>query len=198
MSSKIQDFQKSLLTDAKARKAFADNPGKFLKDLGIELPKGLAVPKKIPLADIETQVKEVNEGLKEQKVTLESVSQLDPFGVTRFVEETIPLRTADVRAMRTALDRLDVVAGGASAVGPGARATVAVVGAVVAAVVAIPVAVYGRAVRELENFVGPATGIEGFTRGAGGFTLHAPGGVRVEGLTVDAVAELVQKLKTQK
>ena len=190
--SKVLEFQQQLLSDPDTREAFADNPGKFLKELGVELPANVKVPSSIPIEDLEEQVRQVQAALNEEKLDLKQVNPGDPASVTRFIEEAIPVRSKDLRLARTvhqdALSRI----GGRS---PAEVATIAVVGAVVAAVVAVPVAVFGVAAREFAQLAKTARGVEGITRTGAGFVLHGPNGVRVEGLDASGVVNIIKGLR---
>jgi len=186
MANKVLEFQKQLLTDEAARKAFAANPGKFLEQHGIKLPANVKAPSTIPISELEAQVKNVKEALSEQSLTLEELPINDPPAMTRFIEEAIPLRTSDLR-LSTALHS-NLAKGGDVA-------TVAAIGAVVVAVVAVPVGVFGRTARGIDEIVKGVEGLSGITRVGNTFTLHTPTGVRVEGLDTSAVVNVIKGLR---
>ncbi|MCL4544514.1 MAG: hypothetical protein M1118_07950 [Chloroflexi bacterium] len=192
--SAITDFQKKLLTDPATRKAFAENPQKVLDDLGVKLPPGTEIPKQIPEQRLEAAINEVNQGLRDQGTNLDTIDSGSTAAVTRFVENAIPLRTRDLQAMAAAHDEF---ASAAMRVGGGDVATVAVVGAVVAAVVAVPVAVYGFGADRYRQFIRPELGVEGVSSRAGGLVVHAPNGVRIQGMTVNQVADLITRLQAR-
>jgi hypothetical protein len=184
----VAEFQQRLLTDATARREFAENPARYLQELGIQLPSGLEIPRRIPIEELESAVSDVNSSLAERGATLDEIDPRSTAAVTRFVEDAVPMRTRDLRYMEQVHDEF------ASAVGAQAEeATVAVVGAVVAAVVAVPVAVYGRTV--MEDVVQPQIGIEGISRRASGISIQGPEGLRIDGLNIDQVADLVTRLR---
>jgi hypothetical protein len=186
--SNVLDFQQKLLTDPATRKAFSENPAKFLNDLGVQLPANTKIPASIPLKEIEEQVKQVQAHLKEEKIDLSSVNSGDPAAVTRFIEDAVPLRTRDLRVARVAQQDALVRTGGRNA-------TIAVVGAVVAAVVAVPVAVFGVTETAFADIVKQARGVEGVSRSGFGFVLHGPNNVRVEGLSSSAVVDIIKGLR---
>jgi len=191
MTGKVIDFQKRLLSDESARKSFAKNPGKYLKELGVTLPGNVKVPASIPLKELEEQVKKIQKAMKEQKVSIEDVSPSDPAAVTRFIEEAIPLRTSDLKvahAVQTeALSRL----GGKN---PGDVATVATVGAVVAAVVGVQVAVFGLATDEFNRYLA-APGVESIARVDGSYVLTGPAGIRIQNLDAQGVVSIIKGLR---
>ena len=193
MASKALEFQRKLLTDVATRKAFADDPAQVLKDLGVALPVDIKVPSHIPLGDLEAQIQRVQEALKEQQIDLSDIAVQDPPTVTRLIEETIPIRTSDLKAARSFHE--GVLSRARLPGGPGDVALVALVAAVVAAVVALPVKVYGKSAKELERFAGPVAGVEGISRLGGSYVLHGPGGVRVEGLDAAGVANVIKGLR---
>jgi hypothetical protein len=190
MANKVLDFQKQLLTDEAARKAFAANPGQYLEKLGIKLPPNVKAPASIPLAELDAQVKNVQTALKEQKMDIAKLPVNDPPAMTKFIEEAIPLKTSDLNLAQALQSSL--IAGGH---GPGDVETVAAIGAVVVAVVAVPVAVFGRTAQGIDEMVQGVKGIEGISRTGSFYTLHAPGGVRVEGLDAAGVVNVIKGLR---
>ena len=158
--SAITDFQTKLLTDEATRRAFAQDPAKVLADLGIKLPPGVQPPANIPIADLDAKVAEVNEGLKDQGISLNQIDMDDPGSVTRFVENAVPLRTKDLQYMRAVHEGLE---NAAVAARPPHGETVAVLGAVVAVVVATPVVAVVR-MQTLEDIAQSEIGVTGVTR----------------------------------
>ncbi len=150
-------------------------------------------PANIPIADLDAKVAEVNEGLKDQGISLNQIDMDDPGSVTRFVENAVPLRTKDLQYMRAVHEGLE---NAAVAARPPHGETVAVLGAVVAVVVATPVVAVVR-MQTLEDIAQSEIGVTGVTRTPGGFVLYGPGGVRVEGLGVNDVANIITRLRSQ-
>ena len=190
-----RELQQRLLTDPQARQEFAANPRAVLENLGVTLPADTELPGSIPLDDLERAVADISEGLREQNVNLADIDFDSTADVTRVIEEAIPLRTRDIRLMEAVHDEFatEALRGGRS---PGDNATIAVVGAVVAAVVAVPVAVFG-VTDSIAQRVNPQTVIRGVTSRAGGMVIHGPQGVRIEGATVQQVAEVLNRLQSR-
>lgn len=187
--SAVVEFQKKLLTDKKAREDFAANPKKFLDKLGVKLPEGIVVPDNLDPAVLEQQIATTSENMAKEGVTIENINRDDTGDVIETVEHTVPALTKDL-----------VVAKGVHATltstgrNPADTATVAVLGAVVAVVVAVPAAVYGRGADAVTK-INPVAGIERVSRGALGLTVHGPNGLRVEGLSVNEVAQLIKSIR---
>jgi hypothetical protein len=189
----VREFQQKLLTDPDARRAFAENPRKVLEELGVSLPEGTELPDSIPLDELERNVQQINVALQEQQTDLDRIDFSSTAAVTHFVEDAVPLRTRDLRFMERVHDEFatEALVGGRR---PGDAATIAVVGAVVAAVVAVPVAVFG-VTDKIRDRIQPGMGIERLSSRAGGLVVHGPQGLRVEGASVDQVADLITRLR---
>jgi len=185
------EFQRMLLTDEAARRAFAEDPKKFLADNGLELPKGLELPDTLDAEVVEADIARVNTNIEEVGASLESLDTLSASEVTDFVSATVPVINRDLDVAASVHDRMIASNQAARLEDPSARATVAVVGAVVAVVVAVPVAVFG-VVAGNEDVLLPASGIRRVSRGATGLTVEGPSGLRVHGLSVNEVAELIK------
>jgi hypothetical protein len=195
MANKVLDFQKHLLTDDAARKAFAANPAKYLQQHGITLPANVKPPASIPLAELEAQVKNVQQALTEQHMSISDLPVNDPPAMTRFIENAIPLRTSDLKLAQGLQATLVAQQGAGRAGGPGDDDTVAAIGAVVVAVVAVPVAVYGKEAQSIDEMVQAVAGIEGISRTGLGYTLYGPAGLRVEGLDSAGVVNVIKGLR---
>jgi hypothetical protein len=190
MANTALDIQKQLLNDDAARKAFAANPAKFLADNNIKLPANVTAPASIPLDVVETQIGAMKTALEEKGMDITDLPVNDPSAMTKFIEDTIPLKTSDLQ-----------IANGLQATligqqGPGSVETgVAGVVAVVVAVVAVPVAVFGKTMQGVDEMVQGIQGVTGISRVGNSFTLHAPGGVSVEGLDSAGVVNVIKGLR---
>jgi hypothetical protein len=187
--SAIVEFQKKLLTDKQARENFAANPKKYLDDLGIKLPEGIDIPGSLDPALLEQQVAITSQNMVKEGINIDDIDRNDTNDVITAIENTVPALTKELVAAKGVHAALT-----ATGRNPAEVATVAVVGAVVAAVVAVPVAVYGIA-SEAVRKINPAAGIEKISRGALGLTVHGPNGLRVEGLSVNEVAQLIKTIR---
>lgn len=189
--SAISDFEQKLLQDPNTRRAFAQNPKKFIDELGIKLPPNTKVPDQIPLNEIEDSVKRVQQTMAEHGVGLPDPH--DSTAVAHFVGEAIPVTNSDLRvqqAVHEAYQSAARIPGG-----PGDAATVAVLGAVVAVVVAVPAAVYGKSAQDFAQYVNVARGVEGISRVGGRYVLHGPGGLRVENLDAHGITTIIKGLR---
>ena len=183
--SAIIEFQKKLLTDNNARAEFAANPTKFLTELGVQLPDEIRLPDQIDPAVIESAVADVQQGLAEEKIVIEDIDRSDANVVVRTIEDTIATRTRDLLAAKAVHGQL----------APGSdRAIIALVAAVVAAVVAVPVATFGRTADAVTR-INPMAGIEKVSRSDLGITVQGPGGLRIEGLSVNDLATLIKQVR---
>ena len=191
----VAEFQQNLLSDPKLRARFAEDPRAVIEEYGIRLPKEAELPDKIPPEELERGVSDITAALAEEGRTLKDVDFASTSEVTRFVENAIPLRTRDLSMMEYVHDEFatESIAGGEN---PGDTATIAVVGAVVAAVVAVPVAVYGVTDR-MREAINPEIGISRISSRARGLVVHGPQGLRVEGASVEQVANLISRLGGQ-
>jgi len=182
----IVQFQKQLLTDPKARKAFAADPKGYLDQHGIQLPANVQLPASLPLDQLEENVHSVSSHMTSDHLDTAKIGESSPADFARFVGDAVPLRTRDIAA---------VVGARESFRNPGDVATAAAVAvAVVVAVVAVPVAVVGKS-PDLNKYVRPELGISGVTAGRVGITLHGPGGLRAEGLTPMELASVIRNLR---
>lgn len=186
----VAEFQQRLLTDPEARRAFAANPRQYLADNGLQLPEGVELPESLDINVLDQQANQVGANIADQSASLERLNPANVTDVTDFVAANVPVVNRDLDVAASVHDRLRE--GGAISLDPAARATVAVIAAVVAAVVAVPVAVYGVVAESVEQNLLPASGIRRVTRGATGLTLEGPHGLRVAGLTVDEVAQIIR------
>jgi hypothetical protein len=186
----VAEFQQRLLTDPEARRAFAANPRQYLADNGLQLPEGVELPESLDINVLDQQANQVGANIADQSASLERLNPANVTDVTDFIAATVPVINRDLDVAASVHDRLRE--GGAISLDPAARATVAVIAAVVAAVVAVPVAVYGVVAESVEQNLLPASGIRRVTRGATGLTLEGPHGLRVAGLTVDEVAQIIR------
>jgi len=186
----VEEFQQTLLTDPEARRAFAANPRQYLADNGLQLPEGVELPESLDINVLDQQANQVGANIADQSASLERLNPANVTDVTDFIAATVPVINRDLDVAASVHDRLRE--GGAISLDPAARATVAVIAAVVAAVVAVPVAVYGVVAESVEQNLLPASGIRRVTRGATGLTLEGPHGLRVAGLTVDEVAQIIR------
>lgn len=184
--SGIVDFQRRMLNDEATRKAFAADPAKTLAGLGVTLPEGLKLPPTIDINVIDARLNEAKKAAAEEKISLPDVNKNDSAEALRVIEDTLPVRTRDL---------VDAKAVHQTLTHGGEAATAAVVAVlVVAAVVAVPVATVGRTAEGMER-LNPALGIEKVSRGALGLTVQGPGGLRVEGLNVGQVADLIKAVR---
>ena len=191
----VAEFQQRLLTDPEARRAFAANPRQYLADNGLQLPEGVELPESLDINVLDQQANQVGANIADQSASLERLNPANVTDVTDFVAANVPVVNRDLDVAASVHDRLRE--GGAISLDPAARATVAVIAAVVAAVVAVPVAVYGVVAESVEQNLLPASGIRRVTRGATGLTLEGPHGLRVAGLTVDEVAQIIRSQRDE-
>ena len=192
----VAEFQQRLLTDPEARRAFAANPRQYLADNGLQLPEGVELPDSLDINVLDQQASQVGANIVEQSASLERLNPANVTDVTDFVAANVPVVNRDLDVAASVHDRLRE--GGAIPSDPAPiRATVAVIAAVVAAVVAVPVAVYGVREQIVEQNLLPASGIRRVTRGATGLTVEGPGGLRVTGLTVDEVAQIIRSQRDE-
>src|SRR5258708_3031911 len=96
--SAISDFEQKLLNDPNTRRAFAQNPKKFIDELGIKLPPNKKVADQIPVNEIEESVKGVQQTMAEQGIGLPDPH--DSTAVAQFVGETIPITNSDLRVQQ--------------------------------------------------------------------------------------------------
>ena len=141
------------------------------------------------MAIVESSIAEVSNGLAEEKLDVADIRPSDTTDVIRVVEDAVPVRTRDLVAARAVHTNLNIASDEAARV-----QTIAVLGAVVAAVVAVPVATFGRTAEAVSR-INPAAGIERVSRGALGITVTGPQGLRVEGLSVREVADLIKTIR---
>lgn len=183
----IVKFQKELLGDAQARKAFAANPKAYLDQHGITVPPNVQLPASLPLDQLEDNVHTVTAHMKAENLDTVKIGATSPAEFARFVGDAVPIRTSDIGAVVGAREGFRTPGGDV--------ATAAIVAvAVVAAVVAVPVAVFGKSA-DLSKFVRPELGITGVTAGRIGITLHGPNGLRAEGLTATELASVIRNLR---
>ncbi|MGA2434922.1 MAG: hypothetical protein ABSG25_06510 [Bryobacteraceae bacterium] len=187
MANKVLDFQKQLLTDDAARKAFAANPAQYLQQNGITLPANVTPPASIPLNELETQVASLQQALTAQHMDISDLPVNNPSAMTRFIEGAGPRSASDLKLaqglMSTTVAQQDT--------GIEART----VSPVALAVVVVTVAGDGDSLYGINELVRGVSGIEGISRAGSGYTLHGPGGTRVEGLDSAGVVSVIKGLR---
>lgn len=189
----VAEFQQMLLTDPQARRDFAANPRKFLADNRLTMPEGVDLPDSIDLGLIEDQAARIDANMKESNSSLAILDANNVNEVTGFVAANVPVINRELDVAASVHDRLQSLP---TPEDPAAmRATIAVIAAVVAAVVAVPVAVFGVSAPQVGSQLLPDSGIRRVTRGAAGLTLEGPGGLKVTGLTVDEVAQIIKTVR---
>ena len=184
-------FQKKLLSDPKARAAFAANPKQALLDAGIKMPEGLDVPEKLDPKFVEERLTGVQEALKEEGTTVEDINKSDSSTIARFAENAVPLTSKNLSMARAVHQGITTK----TPVGQ-VETAAAVAVAVVVAVVALPVAAAGMTDR-FSKVVLPTQGIEKLSRVGLGMTIHGPEGLRIDGATVNEVAEVIRLLRNR-
>ncbi|MGA2434923.1 MAG: hypothetical protein ABSG25_06515 [Bryobacteraceae bacterium] len=182
MANKVLDFQRKLLTDDVARRAFAANPARYLEQAGIELPANVTPPAFIPLDELEAQVTSLQRALTEQHMDIADLPVNDPSAMTRFIEGLSPRSASGLKLAQAAGAETGIV-------------TIDTVCAVTLIVVTVPLAVAGRDSQSLSEMVQAMPGIEGISRVGSGYRLYGPGGLRVEGLDTAGVVNIIKGLR---
>ncbi|MFH1465913.1 MAG: hypothetical protein ABIO70_16110 [Pseudomonadota bacterium] len=177
------ELQKRLLADAALRKRFAKDPEAVLVEFEVKLPEGIKVPESLDLNTVNEGVRQFKEDLDVNAVDIAELNLAPTAELSSFIEKNLPVRGRDLPRIA----RIHETLAGA---GGGEVALVAGVAVVVAAVVAA-----AGAVADVEKLIRPEMGIEGITRTGRGLTLHLPNGLRIEGLGIEEVADLIGRIR---